>query len=604
MLVYPFIGYVLIVLVLSCWGKNFKLGLFLILFVGLAGLLSMLIVAPQMMPIRELLPFSERASTFDNRPEMASMSWSHLLKAVFPWIGGQPGYPDVHWAKGSFEFWIGTFYMGALALLAMPFAFIGFLRRKGDGIYKVAICWGGIMVVLGLLLACGENTPLYPLFYNYVPLMNKFRFASKLLVLVVMGGVVLAGMGLHRILGLNEEKRPGSDAVSFRWLLWGEGVLVFLLGVLVLWICVEPTFMLRIFSSEELGIPRARLDAVLPGILWSYVFLVLAFVWICRTVLSGGSLVKTAAVLLVFLNMLTVVRPIQPTAPEAFLKKVPAVVDRYADDNYRVLSLYADAHQYLYGDKRPDIYAWAMEAGVNTAWYPYKGFNVWFQNGLRLQKYKVLTDGIYQGNTQASNNLMDMTGIRWVIGGAPWQQILGGNANRDLTVRERKSAIPRFSLYAEWQPVVSDEMALRYLVTVENGELHRRPAVEETVLLNGRENTQALPPLIANPSVGKIELSQEKNGSLTFKVHGVSSQLFVVSDTWYPGWWATIDGQEVPIYRANYMFRGVFVPAGEHVVRFDYWPNNFGWYCAASALGLFIVGGLLVSHWWPKRKKS
>ncbi|MBE2271088.1 MAG: YfhO family protein [Anaerolinea sp.] len=45
-----------------------------------------------------------------------------------------------------------------------------------------------------------------------------------------------------------------------------------------------------------------------------------------------------------------------------------------------------------------------------------------------------------------------------------------------------------------------------------------------------------------------------------------------LSDAYYPGWRATLDGASVPIYRADVMFRAVFVPAGTHEVVFTYSP--------------------------------
>ncbi len=50
----------------------------------------------------------------------------------------------------------------------------------------------------------------------------------------------------------------------------------------------------------------------------------------------------------------------------------------------------------------------------------------------------------------------------------------------------------------------------------------------------------------------------------------------VLSDQFYPGWRAYVDGRESPIYRANYLFRAVPVPAGEHVVEFTYQPVSVG----------------------------
>ena len=45
-------------------------------------------------------------------------------------------------------------------------------------------------------------------------------------------------------------------------------------------------------------------------------------------------------------------------------------------------------------------------------------------------------------------------------------------------------------------------------------------------------------------------------------------QFLILSDTYYPGWKATVDEKEVPIHRSDYVLRGVFVPAGSHIVTF------------------------------------
>jgi uncharacterized membrane protein YfhO len=49
----------------------------------------------------------------------------------------------------------------------------------------------------------------------------------------------------------------------------------------------------------------------------------------------------------------------------------------------------------------------------------------------------------------------------------------------------------------------------------------------------------------------------------------------VFSEVWYPGWRAWVDGQEVPILKANFAFRAVPLPqAGEHVVAMRFEPQS------------------------------
>jgi hypothetical protein len=66
----------------------------------------------------------------------------------------------------------------------------------------------------------------------------------------------------------------------------------------------------------------------------------------------------------------------------------------------------------------------------------------------------------------------------------------------------------------------------------------------------------------------------------------------VLSDPWFPGWVSTVDERPAKLYRANYAFRAVPVPAGKHQVRFDFRPASYRWGGAISAAGLAGILGL------------
>jgi uncharacterized membrane protein YfhO len=58
----------------------------------------------------------------------------------------------------------------------------------------------------------------------------------------------------------------------------------------------------------------------------------------------------------------------------------------------------------------------------------------------------------------------------------------------------------------------------------------------------------------------------------------------VLTDTWYPGWRATVDGRETPIHEAYGALRGVVLPAGAHTVEFRYRPWTAYWGALFTAL--------------------
>ena len=69
----------------------------------------------------------------------------------------------------------------------------------------------------------------------------------------------------------------------------------------------------------------------------------------------------------------------------------------------------------------------------------------------------------------------------------------------------------------------------------------------------------------------------------------------VLTDAYYPGWRALTDGLETPIYRANLLFRAVYLPAGQHRVEFIYDPTSFKLGAAISLTALLgLAAGLAV----------
>lgn len=53
-----------------------------------------------------------------------------------------------------------------------------------------------------------------------------------------------------------------------------------------------------------------------------------------------------------------------------------------------------------------------------------------------------------------------------------------------------------------------------------------------------------------------------------------TDQILVMSENYYPGWKAFVDGKETKIYRANYTFRAITVPQGKHDIKFEYQPES------------------------------
>jgi hypothetical protein len=72
-----------------------------------------------------------------------------------------------------------------------------------------------------------------------------------------------------------------------------------------------------------------------------------------------------------------------------------------------------------------------------------------------------------------------------------------------------------------------------------------------------------------------LEIHEETPNRVTIKVSTDGPGWLFQADTWFPGWRAQVDGDRVPLYNANFLFRAVPVPAGSHQVVLVYQPFSF-----------------------------
>jgi hypothetical protein len=98
----------------------------------------------------------------------------------------------------------------------------------------------------------------------------------------------------------------------------------------------------------------------------------------------------------------------------------------------------------------------------------------------------------------------------------------------------------------------------------------------------------------------KVQIMSESNNRLDLTVNAEENSLLVLSDTYYPGWNAFVDGKKTKIYRADYTFRAIPLSAGTHRIEFVYDPMSFKLGAAATLLG--ILGCVVIGLTARRRK--
>ena len=151
----------------------------------------------------------------------------------------------------------------------------------------------------------------------------------------------------------------------------------------------------------------------------------------------------------------------------------------------------------------------------------------------------------------------------------------------DVKVYENLDVLPRAYLVHDVRVAADGAEALAYLSAPDF-------APGETAVIEGG-------PALAAPQQGRdqVEIVAYGNQEVSVRIASGADGLLVLSDVNYPGWQAFIDGEAALIYATNYLFRGVYTPAGEHVVTFRYVPLRWRLAWSMSLAGLALTALLL-----------
>ncbi len=123
-----------------------------------------------------------------------------------------------------------------------------------------------------------------------------------------------------------------------------------------------------------------------------------------------------------------------------------------------------------------------------------------------------------------------------------------------------------------------------------------------TVLLERHDITKQkqlsafLSPTSSSPRTKTGEITWEQDSHTAIRLSVVSDQdaLLVLTDTYYPGWVAHINGHPTPIMAANLSQRAVVVPAGKHIVTFAYRPLSLMWGTVITCAAFLITTILMI----------
>ncbi len=192
-------------------------------------------------------------------------------------------------------------------------------------------------------------------------------------------------------------------------------------------------------------------------------------------------------------------------------------------------------------------------------------------------------------SAEHAKRLLDIVGVKYVVSSEfidnQNSEILDLNlmkivkiGNKNVYIYEYRSFPGRFLIFYS-SYFIKDENEIIKNLYYQNYDLRK------TLFLSSKEDkTEKYP-----EGNGKVKLISYAPNKVVLNASTDTDAFLYLSDTWYPGWKAYIDGKETEIYRANLTFRAVRLPKGTHEVVFQYRPMSF--YIGA----LLTLSGVLLS---------
>jgi hypothetical protein len=197
--------------------------------------------------------------------------------------------------------------------------------------------------------------------------------------------------------------------------------------------------------------------------------------------------------------------------------------------------------------------------------------------------------------------LLDLLGARFIVESPGGRFREAGDEARFPLIHESDGvrvyanprAVPRAYVALQAEVITTPERVLDRLVD---------PTFDPTkvVILEKQPPEIAAVPPTETPPTAQI-LSYEP-GTVEIAATTESPGFLVLTDQYYPGWTADVDGRPTPIYRADYMVRAVPLSAGSHRVRFRFVPWSFYQGLGLAGIGVLLIVALTVADAWRVRR--
>lgn len=501
---------------------------------------------------------------------------------------------------GDQPFTAGPVYVGAFVLMLF---ILGLFMVKGPMKWALLAA-----TVLSVLLSWGRNfMPFTNFFIDYIPLYSKFRTVSSILVIAEFTIPLLAMLTLKKIVDEPEVLTKKIKFVYLSFVLTAGVALLFALMPNVFFDFVSQADMQNLTKS---GIPQEYLQDVANNIGRMRVPIFTSDCWRTVVIILIGTLM-----LLLFKAKKLKVQYMLGGIFVLCLIDMWQVDKRYLNDGMFVPKSQAESEQQktqadeqILQDPSADYRVLNLTGDTfnenNTSYY-HKSIGGYHPAKLhryqdmistyigpemqRLNKLKMSQNGNLLQVTDENNQIpvLDMLNTKYLIAGI----------NNQPTAVKNTSAYGNgwFVNKVNYVDNADQEIAMVGKINL------RHEAVAD------KRFQQQLGVSQNNNSSAVVTLTSYAPNHLKYDVNSKNGGVVVLSEVYYPGWTATVDGQDVTLGKVNYILRALNVKAGKHTVELDFHPSSVRTtetiaYVGFALLVLIVAGAIFLE--WKKNRKT
>lgn len=537
--------------------------------------LFLLLSSVQLLPFGEMVQQSIRQGGLSYKEAITwSFAFRDIVQLFLPDFFAYSKTIQRYWENQS---WLKTIYLGIAPFVLSVFYFASKDKKK----------WFFLALMLvSFACALGGSTPLYKILYKLPP-FSSIRYPVKFLFLFFFIISISSGLGLDLLkAGVANKDRMVRTIIR----------IIFYLGFIfaILW------GVLNVFDTGVRSIMDAQgIKPDLYNDIWfnvhnakRFLFFSLLF---CMTIFlylrkKQKTVFLFAIIVIVAMDLFLAnygfyhAKPWKEfIAKNDFIENIP--VDRDTARYLVSVKTEKDFDRYLFG-KNIAGPAYASLYGT----YSLQGSEV-----IRGVYSDLFLKLLFCGSSIAdAQRLMNIAGVRYV--GTSYEVYSSDYAllrsarfgDKTAYLYENNSYNGRFFLSSKVHRVSDDTQVMKKL-TNKDVDLQR----EVIIIADDSASEDMIDSVHAKPTLFSYRPRQ-----VIFTTELEAHAFLYLSDSYYPGWRAYVDGKETKIYRANLAFRAVKVPKGRHTVVFKYVPMSF-----YIGLVLTLIGiGLCVWLWLRDRR--